>query len=108
MGVWQWVALDSLKFHPGPPCPTFLYPSGGAPLKWPYGCFRGDPPAGLAACGRLLPLGSTPYAYVLIKIEYVTFNDTVTQIYIIHVTCKTRTRLKCHHKWAELFGINSN
>jgi hypothetical protein len=27
MGVWQGVAMDSLKFHPGPPCPTLLLPS---------------------------------------------------------------------------------
>jgi hypothetical protein len=24
MGGWEWVAMDSLKFHPGPPCLTFL------------------------------------------------------------------------------------
>jgi hypothetical protein len=24
VGVWQGVAMDSLKFHPGPPCPTLL------------------------------------------------------------------------------------
>jgi hypothetical protein len=29
MGVWQGVAMDSLKFHPGPPCPTLLRPAGG-------------------------------------------------------------------------------
>jgi hypothetical protein len=33
MGVWQGVALDSLKFHRGPPCPTPLRPAGGPPLK---------------------------------------------------------------------------
>jgi hypothetical protein len=28
--VWQGVFTDSLKFHPGPPCPTLLRLSGGA------------------------------------------------------------------------------
>jgi hypothetical protein len=50
------VAMDSLKFHPGPPCPTILRPAGKPPLKRPYGCFRDDPPAGQAACSYLLPL----------------------------------------------------
>jgi hypothetical protein len=35
MGVWQGVAMDSLKFHPGLPCPTFLRPAGRRPLKRP-------------------------------------------------------------------------
>jgi hypothetical protein len=52
MGVRQGVAMDFLKFHPGPPCPTLLRPAGGPPLKQP---------AGQAACGRLLPLW-TPHA----------------------------------------------
>jgi hypothetical protein len=43
MGEWQGVAIDSLNFHPGPPCPTLLCP------------------AGRAACGHLLPFW-TPYA----------------------------------------------
>jgi hypothetical protein len=47
--------MDSLKFHPGPPCLTLLCPAGGPPHKQPYGCFRGGPPAGRAACGHLLP-----------------------------------------------------
>jgi hypothetical protein len=29
MGVWRGVAKDSLKLHPGPPCPTLLRPTGG-------------------------------------------------------------------------------
>jgi hypothetical protein len=33
MGVWQGVAMDSLKFHPGLPCPTLLHPAGGLSLK---------------------------------------------------------------------------
>jgi hypothetical protein len=48
--------MDSLKFHPGPTCPTLLRPSGGPAPKRPYGCLRGGPPAERAACGRLLPL----------------------------------------------------
>jgi hypothetical protein len=35
--VWQRVATDFLKFHPGPPDPTLLSPSGGQPPKRPYG-----------------------------------------------------------------------
>jgi hypothetical protein len=35
MDVWQGVAIDSLKFHPGLPCPTFPCPAGGPPLKRP-------------------------------------------------------------------------
>jgi hypothetical protein len=64
MGVWQEVAMDFLKFHPGSPCPTLLRPVGGPPLKRPYGRFRGGPPSGRAACSRLLALRTpTPYAH---------------------------------------------
>jgi hypothetical protein len=28
MGLWQGMAMDSLKFHPGPPYPTLM--------GWPY------------------------------------------------------------------------
>jgi hypothetical protein len=60
-GVWQGVAMDSLKFHPGPPCPTHLRPAGGPPLKRPYIRFRGGPPALRVVCSRLLPFW-TPHA----------------------------------------------
>jgi hypothetical protein len=33
ISVWQGVAMDSLKFHPGPACLTFLRPAGG-PQGW--------------------------------------------------------------------------
>jgi hypothetical protein len=56
MGIWQSVAMDSLRFHLGSPCPTLLRPAGGPPMKRPHGCFRGDPPIRWAACGHLLPL----------------------------------------------------
>jgi hypothetical protein len=36
MGVWQGVAMDSFKFHLGPPCPTLPRPTGRPPLKRPY------------------------------------------------------------------------
>jgi hypothetical protein len=36
MVVWQGWAMDSLKFHPRPPCPTFLRSADGPPLKQPY------------------------------------------------------------------------
>jgi hypothetical protein len=55
MGVWQGVAMESLKFHLGLPCSTLLRPVGGPSLKRPYSRFRGGLPAGWAACGRLLP-----------------------------------------------------
>jgi hypothetical protein len=45
MGVWQGVAIDCLKFYPGPPCPPLLRPAGGPPLKRPYGRFRSGTPA---------------------------------------------------------------
>jgi hypothetical protein len=61
MGVWQGVAMDSPKFHPGPPCPTLLRPAGGPLLKRYNGRFRGGQPTRQAACGRLLPLWS-PHA----------------------------------------------
>jgi hypothetical protein len=46
MGAWRRVATDSLEFHFGPPCPSFLCSAGGLPLKRPYGCLRGGLPAG--------------------------------------------------------------
>jgi hypothetical protein len=64
MGVWQGVGLDSLKFNPDPPCPTFLRPAGGWPQATcghPYVRFRGGPPIRWAACGHLLPF-RTPHA----------------------------------------------
>jgi hypothetical protein len=33
MGVWQGVAMDSLKFHPGLPCLNLLRSAGGPPPK---------------------------------------------------------------------------
>jgi hypothetical protein len=56
MGVCRGVAINSLKFHPGLPCPTLLRPAGWLSLKQPYDRFMGDPPTGWAACSRLLPL----------------------------------------------------
>jgi hypothetical protein len=50
MGVWQGVAMDSLKYHQGPPCPTHRFKSG--------------PPPRQAACGNLLHL-LTPHAISL-------------------------------------------
>jgi hypothetical protein len=35
ISVWQGVTMDSVKFHPGPPCPTLLRPAGGPPQGWP-------------------------------------------------------------------------
>jgi hypothetical protein len=56
--------MDSLKFHPGPPCPTLPRPAGRLLLKW---LFQGWPPrndglpTGRVACSRLLSLW-TPHA----------------------------------------------
>jgi hypothetical protein len=36
IGVWEGVAMDSLKFHLGLPCPTLLSPTGGPLPKRPY------------------------------------------------------------------------
>jgi hypothetical protein len=41
IGVWQGVAMDSLKLHLGPPHPTPLCPAGRSPLKQSLGRFRG-------------------------------------------------------------------
>jgi hypothetical protein len=57
MGVWKGVAINFLKFHPGPPSPTLLCPAGRASQKRPYVHFRGGSPAGQAACGRFYPFG---------------------------------------------------
>jgi hypothetical protein len=54
--VWQGVAMDSLKFHPGPSTPC-----GQATSETPYGCFKGGPSAGQAASDHLLLLW-TPHA----------------------------------------------
>jgi hypothetical protein len=63
--------MDSRKYHSAPPCPTLLRPAGGPLLKRPEGCFRGGPPKGWAACGRLLPLW-TPHA---IRLRITTFRS---------------------------------
>jgi hypothetical protein len=50
---WSWTPL---KFHLGPPCPTFERLTNGPPLKRPHDRFRGDLLAEWVACGRLPPL----------------------------------------------------
>jgi hypothetical protein len=55
MGVWHGVAVDYLKFHSGPPCPTFLRPAGGPPVKRPHGRFRGGPLQGGQLAAVLYP-----------------------------------------------------
>jgi hypothetical protein len=61
MGVYQGVAMDSLKLHLGLPCLTLLRTAGRQSLKRPYGHFRDGPPTERAACGRPLPFW-TPLA----------------------------------------------
>jgi hypothetical protein len=46
MGIWQGVAMDSPKFHPGLPCLTLLHLADRPPLKQPHGCFRVGLPKG--------------------------------------------------------------
>jgi hypothetical protein len=71
IGVWQGVAMNSLKFHLGPPCPTLLCPAGGSPLKWPYGRFRGGPPEDGRPVAVFYPFGHpTPYAYDAVRIRF--------------------------------------
>jgi hypothetical protein len=55
IGVWQGVAMDSLKLYPGPPCPTHLPPTGRPPLKWTDDHLRGGLSPGRTASGCLLP-----------------------------------------------------
>jgi hypothetical protein len=56
MGVWQGVATDYLKFHPGR---TLVRPASGPSLKRPYNRFRGGLPA--AVFHPFEP--HSPYAY---------------------------------------------
>jgi hypothetical protein len=64
MGLWQGVTMDSLKFHPGPPCPTLLRPAGGPPLKRPCGLVAYL--QGWWSLPVVYPFGyPTPYAYLL-------------------------------------------
>jgi hypothetical protein len=56
MGVWQGVAIHSVKYRYGLPCLTFLFPVGWPLLKQPYGGFRVSLPAGREDSSRLLPL----------------------------------------------------
>jgi hypothetical protein len=39
--VWQGVAMDSLKYHQGPPCPTLLRPAGVTLKGW-FACRAGS------------------------------------------------------------------
>jgi hypothetical protein len=43
MSLWQGVAMDSLRFHPGLLCPTFLHPAGGPLLRPRLQLFQGWP-----------------------------------------------------------------
>jgi hypothetical protein len=72
IGIRQEMAMNSLKFHLGPPCPTLLRPACRLFLKRPYGRFRVGPPTGLAACGHLLSLW-TPHALRLWCLSDVSF-----------------------------------
>jgi hypothetical protein len=63
-GVWQGVVTDSLKFHPGQPCPTLLRP------------------AGQVACGHLLPFWTPHVVYLWVNLFLYQFscsNQTSTK-----------------------------
>jgi hypothetical protein len=75
MAVWQGLVMDSLKFHPGLPCPAFLCPACGLPLKQHHGCFSGGLLAERATCGRLQPLWTTPSRTPMLK-EWFEFEKT--------------------------------
>jgi hypothetical protein len=63
-GVCQGVAMASIKYHSGPPCPTLLCLAGGLPLKRPYGLFRVALPQGGRPATVFYPFGHpTPYLY---------------------------------------------
>jgi hypothetical protein len=58
IGVWQGVAMNSLKFYPSPPCPTLLHPAG--PRAFSGVAF----PQGGWLSAMFYPFGHpTPYAY---------------------------------------------
>jgi hypothetical protein len=102
IGVWQGVAMDLLRFHPGPPCPTILCPAAGPPPKQPYGCFRGAPPAGLAGLRSSSTLLDTPrHTPMIMGLETLQpFEDQMP----FHVTAKSRNRshLSSQIRWAIL------
>jgi hypothetical protein len=102
MGVWQGVVMNSLKFHPGPPCPTLLRPAGGPLLKRPFGRFRGRPLAGRAAFGHLQPPSAThSYAFVRSLRVHVLMNFII--LLPIHKTIDfgTSSSLNCSNKKSE-------
>jgi hypothetical protein len=83
------MAMDFLKFYPGPPCPSLVHPVAGPPLKRPHSltAFRGGPPVGRAACGCLLPLW-TPHAVRLCFVRWVCFRFLWSSVAGIHL-CPT-------------------
>jgi hypothetical protein len=43
LGIWEKVAKDSLSFHVGMPCPTFLCPASRLPSEMALWLFQGRP-----------------------------------------------------------------
>jgi hypothetical protein len=72
MGVWQGVAMDSLKFHPGTPCPIFVCPAGGwpaatsSPLETP----RRTPMKGNLCTGAYFMGGPEGVSEIKIKLTF--------------------------------------
>jgi hypothetical protein len=83
IGVWQGVAMDSLKFHPSLPCPTLYALRAGHPKNGLTDVFRGGSPAGQAVCGRLLPLKTparrTPMRLLVCKMNRLIAESTQRQ-----------------------------
>jgi hypothetical protein len=100
MSIWQGVAMDSLQFHLGLPCPSFLRPVVGPPLKLPYIHFRDGPPAWRAACGRILPLW-TPHAVRLYRLWELKGEEQILLLFLLFLsrdsTASTRDETASTH-----------
>jgi hypothetical protein len=82
MGVWQGVAMDSLKFHQSPPCLTLLRPTGGPPVS--------------GAGGKVFyPFGHpTPYAYETSGFSKTTRNTTSISSFKNQTICQSEVKTK--------------
>jgi hypothetical protein len=83
MGVWQGVAMDSIKFHLGPPCPTLLRPSGRLPLTAVSGVAR---PQAERSAVVFYPFGhSYAYIYIANRLKQLSLNSPkLPQLLCLH------------------------
>jgi hypothetical protein len=102
MGAWQGVAMDSLKFHPGPPCQTILHHADGPPLKWPQGRFRGSLPAGGVPCGRLLHFG-IPHVVWICLLTVFFFSSLQKKEEVLTIKTLAQKILDKNHKFNDAF-----